>query len=390
MNPSETMAAPLSRLFEPVSFCGLPAKNRFFRAAVRTGTALPDGSASEAFFRRYAELASGEVGTILTEHAWVHPEGRAATRQWSLARPGASDEVRRLSRSCRDRNALLFVQLSHAGASRSALGAEGEPLTGPSEGIRPEDGRPIRALSIGEISAILEAFAAAATLAKEGGADGVEIHGAHGYLLTQFLSPLTNRRTDRYGGDFRGRSRIYPELLETVRGAVGPGFPVTIKLSIDEGLPGGYTSEEGLALAEELLREGLDAVEVSAGSERSAPEASYARVGISSGPSEAPFAPFARELRRRVGGRGNLVLTGGLRSLPVLARLAREEIADLFGLARPLIAEPDLVARWREEDPGASACISCNACAKTLREGETLCPVVRTRIEGTWDPLRGD
>ena len=376
------------RLFEPFDNKIFPVKNRFVRAATWLG-ACEDatGRATPAAISRQAETASGGAGTVISEFSYISPEGKAVPRQWGLDRGEAVDDVRRLAGVIHGSGSKLVVQICHAGGARRADFSNGMPAYSPSGGEYP--GSDMRSIMMTEedIQKVRRDFAAAALRAREGGADGVEIHGAHGYLLTQFLSPLINRRSDRYGGCFENRLRLTREVYASVREAVGRDFSVWLKMSVTEGAEGGYGVDEGIEAALTLLRDGVNVIEVSSGTGYAAPEHIPSVVGISAGESEAPFAAYAAKIKARAPQDSLVTLTGGLRSLPVMAALLDDGAADLFGLSRPFNAEPDLVNRWAEDDARPSACISCNACFKTAAYGVVDCPILRDRQEGDWDPL---
>jgi 2,4-dienoyl-CoA reductase-like NADH-dependent reductase (Old Yellow Enzyme family) len=373
-------------LFSAFDNPSLSVKNRFVRSATYMGGADDaSGELSEAEIGRCAEVAAGGAGTIISGMAYVSPEGKSAERQWGLHCDARTADVRRLADSVHKFGSRLVVQLCHAGGQKY-FDDRARTLT-PSGLRHPGSHLETEAMKAEDFEKVREDFTAAALRAQEGGADAVELHGGHGYLFTQFLSPALNKRTDEYGGSLENRARLFREVLSGVKKAVGPKFPVWFKFSAEEGTPDGYGSEEGLALAKLLLADGADGAEVSSG----APYASGGRissiVGVSAGESEAPFRAYARELKKSAGTGQLVILTGGLRSLEVMSDLLRNGYCDLFGLSRPFNCEPDLVNRWAEDDSRPSACVSCNACFSTLRSGLLDCPVMRERNEGEWDPM---
>lgn len=325
------------------------------------------------------------MGTIVSGSAYISPEGRGGERQWGVHADERIRDIELLAGAARESGAKFIVQLSHAGGQRyindgyKALTPSGLPVPG--------GGQTAVAATERDIEKIRRDFAAAARRVKEGGADGVEIHGGHGFLLTQFLSPLLNKRTDKYGGSPSNRARIFLEVYRDIRAAVGESFPVWCKISAAEGCPGGYTEEDGLFTAGELLKSGIDGIEVSSGACYAPSDGAPAMVGVSAGESEAPFKAYAKELKKVSSGEQIIILTGGVRSLPVAAGLIDGGVCDLLGMSRPLISEPDLINRWYYEDSRPSACISCNACLKRANPGPVDCPVARDRNEGNWSPL---
>ncbi len=323
---------------------------------------------------------------MVSEFAYVSREGKAATRQWGLDCERGVSEVKNLADAVHARGSKLIVQICHAGGSLHSSFV-GESGVSPSGLAMPGCDVGSREMTAQDIERVCGDFAAAARRVKEGGADGVESPGAHGYLITQCLSPVFNKRTDEYGGSVWNRARFAREVCASVRAAVGADFHVWIKISAAEGVDGGYEGEDGVRAAIAAVSSGADAVEVSSGTSYSAALHAPSMVGVSAGESEAPFAPFAREVKRQAPEGTLVVLTGGLRSLPVIAELLDEGAADMFGLSRPFIAEPDLINRWAEDDSRPSACVSCNACFKTAAHGQVCCPVMRDREEGEWAPL---
>jgi len=371
--------------FERPSF---KANNRFVRSATNLGRAdEATGEISFAEIKRLTEIAAGGAGTLITGLAYISPEGKSLNGQWGLHTDDRIKDVARLTESAHNLGSNLIVQLCHGGGQREASVARRSKSFSPSGGIHPGCDFTTDPLSKDGIRKITEDFAAAALRAKKGGADGVEIHAGHGFLLTQFLSPSINKRDDEYGGSLENRSRIFYEILASVRQAVGDGFNIWFKISMAEGTENGYGSEDGTALSVGLLKKGADGINVSSGTIYSGAMNSPSILGVSAGGSEAPFAGYAAELKKHASDRQTIVLTGGLRSLPVMAELIHNGTCDLLALSRPFIAEPDLINRWIEEDTRPTACISCNACFKTAKFGLIECPILRDRNEGNWDPL---
>jgi 2,4-dienoyl-CoA reductase-like NADH-dependent reductase (Old Yellow Enzyme family) len=222
-----------------------------------------------------------------------------------------------------------------------------------------------------EIARIVAAFGAAARRAKEWGFDGIQLHGAHGYLLNQFFSPLTNRREDRYGGSLEGRTRFAREVVGAVRAAVGATFPVMIKLNASDHLPGGLEVDEALQIARILEQAGIDAMEISAGTGASG-KRGPARERIKTREDEAYHLEYARRFKAALA--CPVMVVGGFRSLEVAEAAIEKQGLDFVALSRPLIREPGLPNRWRSGDRERARCISCNGCFKPgLAEGGIYC-----------------
>lgn len=373
-------------LFEPCTVGKLKLKNRFMRSATwLAGADAANGALTDPLAGRCRELAAGGVGLICTDYAYISPDGKANIRQWGLHEDARIDDVKRLAGLAHEWDARLMVQIAHSGGMRPPQTEGAGRLLSPSGGLFPRFNHETEAFTEEDIKQTIKDFAEAARRAREGGADAVQIHGAHGYLLMQFLSPVINKRNDTWGGDFEGRSRIFFEVYREVRKAVGDDFPVWLKLSVGEGLEDGYPVEEGIRLALQLANLGLDGVEVSGGAGYCPPSGIPSRLGIATGKTEAYFAEEARAIRKEAPDGFSVALVGGLRSLETMTDLMEKETCDLLSLSRPFIAEPGLIHRWLEEDVVPAACISCNACFKTSARGMVYCPIMVSKEEGLWD-----
>lgn len=384
MNQREKILA----LFDKFEHPKFPLRNRFVRSATYlAGCDEETGEMSRAEIGRHTETAAGGAGTVITGLAYISPEGKGLSREWGLHRDERIRDVELLAAGAHKFGSKLIVQITHDGGQRDPAVIGNTASYSPSGKKHPLRDFETKELSQEGIKKVHSDFAAAAARAKSGGADGVEIHAGHGFLLMQFLSPVINRRTDGYGGSLENRARLLYEVFSDVREAVGKDFPIWIKLSIAEGTDDGYTSADGLAVAKRLLADGADGIDVSCGVGYAGSRNMPSMIGVSAGESEAPFREYARELKKHASPDQMIILTGGLRSLNVMADLLHEGYCDLFSMSRPLIAEPDLINRWYEEDSRPSACLSCNACFNTLKYGMAECPVLRDRNEGYWDPL---
>jgi 2,4-dienoyl-CoA reductase-like NADH-dependent reductase (Old Yellow Enzyme family) len=209
----------------------------------------------------------------------------------------------------------------------------------------------MRALTVEQIKEKVKLFGAAARRAVKAGFDGVELHAAHSYLISQFLSDLYNKRKDEYGGSLENKMRFLLEVLDEVKDNLGDR-PISVRLNGEDGIPGGIKIEETVKVAEKLEKSGCDLISVSGGT----PE----KTRILKESDEAYFSSFARKIKKRV--KTPILLTGGIRTPKIADRLLNEGVCDLIGLARPLIAEPKLISRWRAGDLTKAKCISCNKC----------------------------
>ncbi len=227
---------------------------------------------------------------------------------------------------------------------------------------------PHRRYSGEEIAATIRQYADRAAAAKALGADGVEIHAAHNSRCAQFLSPLTNRRDDEWGGSLENRLRFHREIYTAIREKVGGDFPVIIKLGVEDAKPGGLTFAEGRRAAVMLAAHGYDAIEISLGLQdygKTPPfQATPLRSFVKKPDGEAYFREWSREIKAAV--KKPVILTGGILSPGVAAKIVAEGCADIVGMCRALIREPRLVTRWRGGDLAPAVCASCNKCVTEL------------------------
>lgn len=354
----------MSILFEPGKIGKLFLRNRFIKSSTAESMAGPHGEVTEAMLDFYEAIARGGTGCIFLGHAYVHPSGKAHPRMTGLHEDSLIPGLQSLARKIHIHGSAVFAQLSHGG-SRVEAGYQ-QPV-GPSAVAHPTTELQARELTTEEIWEIVEAFGRAASRAKAAGFDGVLIHGAHGYLVNLFLSPFTNRRTDAWGGDSTRRFRFLEEVYRAVRKGVGSAFPVAIKLGLKDDVEEGLSLDEGLEVADRLVKLGIDAIEVSGGLPTKAAGAS--RSNIRSRDQEAYFLPYVKALRPKVG-RLPLSLVGGLRSPDLMEEIVANGWVDFVSLARPFICEPDLVAKIREGRREPVSCLRCDRCRTGFaREG---------------------
>ncbi len=350
----------MSVLFQPMTVGTLRLRNRFVRSATQDFLGHPDGAISEAEIQLYRDLAAGGLGLIVTGHAYVqHPLGRASVNQNGIYDNRFMAGYRRLADAVHAEGAALVLQISHAGRQTPQDWPDDLVPVAPSAIPDASTGRTPRALVEEEIWSLVDAYAAAMGRAQAAGCDGVQLHAAHGYLLSAFLSPYTNRRTDAWGGSVMNRCRILREILDRGRRLVGDTYPVLVKLNTTDGIDGDgtLTLAEAVAMARLLVEWGVDAIEVSGGHRERKEVMSRPRIRTQA--AEAYFAPAAGAVKAAVG--VPVVLVGGLRSRAVMEAVVANGTADLVALCRPLIREPDLVRRFAAGQEAAT-CESCNAC----------------------------
>ena len=252
----------MAELFEPTVINGMTLANRFVRSATWEGLATREGYATEGLTKLLTDLARGKVGLIITSHAYVSPEGQAAPAQLGIYTDGHVPSLKEMVDKVHDAGGRIALQISHGG--RYALKFPDVVRVGPST-IESKGEIQCREMTEGEILSMVGLFAEAAQRAKAAGFDAIQIHSAHGYLVSQFLSPYSNKRTDSYGGPVRNRARFLLDVVRAMRNEVGDKFPLLVKLNSQEFLEGGYTVEDMLVVASLLEEAGIDAIEMSGG-----------------------------------------------------------------------------------------------------------------------------
>jgi 2,4-dienoyl-CoA reductase-like NADH-dependent reductase (Old Yellow Enzyme family) len=254
---------PFPLLFSPISIKGLLLKNRIVMPPMCTSFATVGGVVTDRLIGYYQARAEGGVGLINIEFSYIHPTGKVFEHMLGIYDDRLIPGLRRLAQSIQQQGAKVIIQISHAGR-RTHSDVIGCLPVAPSP-IPRLNGETPRELSLPEIEEMIHDYIQAARRAKEAGFDGVMIHMAHGYLIQQFLSPLSNQRMDRYGGDWGGRSRFALEILKGIRQEVGNDYPVTCRICGDEFLRGGIDLQSAGQLSRLLEANGIDAIEVSAG-----------------------------------------------------------------------------------------------------------------------------
>ncbi|HXX34183.1 MAG TPA: FAD-dependent oxidoreductase [Thermodesulfobacteriota bacterium] len=355
----------LSHLFSPIKIKSLELVNRVVMPPMGTNLGNEDGTVSEANLAYIKRRARGGAGLIITEISSVHPNGSGIANELGAYDDRFIPGLKKIADAVHAAGSKMALQLHHAGRESLFLLQQGKavaPSPIPSLIFRLTP----REMTRAEIQEIIAAFGAAARRGIEAGFDAVEVHGAHGYLLTQFLSSLSNKREDEYGGSLINRSRFIIEVLQEVRKAVGPDFPISLRLSVEECIKDGYTFEDIRPILSNLVKAGADMLHASLGTHGSPG-------GITSAPPEYP-AGFnvwrAKKLKDAV---GLPVIAVGRFSDPSLANdvIARGE-ADLVAFGRQFLADPDFLIKAREGRPeDIRKCIACNqGCIERLILGE--------------------
>ena len=367
------------KILKPTTVGKLEIRNRFIRSATQDSSADLSGTVTDDSIRIFAELAAGGVGLIITGHAFVSQNGQASASQYGIYSDEMVPGLARLSHVAHKHGAKIAAQINHSGLSSAYLAGRGQMTLGPSQ----VEGRPPhRAMAEEEIDGVINDFTAAAERAREAGFDAVQLHGAHGFLLSQFFSPITNRRQDRWGGTPENRRRLHLEVIHRVRAAVGDDFPILMKFGVMDDQEGGATLDEGIAAIQAMAQAGLDAIEISGG--MGAGSLGAIRV-LNDGNSEDVYYR-ERAARAKRASNLTLALVGGIRRLETAEDIVTSGDADLVSLSRALIREPGLISRWLSGDQRRARCISCNKCTGAMRRSKVLECGEERRLAETQQP----
>ena len=359
-------------LFEPMKIGRLRLRNRFVRSATYDGCADKAGHVTDQQIHLYEELAKGGVGLIVSGIASVHPSGRISAFQNIISDDSAIPGLKKLVDAVNSHGAGIALQLFHGGRESAVYQRHKR-----SEAVAPSviSNDPYcdleyRTMTEDEIIEVIGAFGDAAVRARAAGFDAVQIHGAHAYLPSQFLSPFTNHRTDAWGGSPENRLRFLHEIYKDVLKKVGDDYPVMIKIGVADGFPEGLQFSEGKAAAVLCANWGFDAIEISQGLRGKRYGQTEFRTKIKSSEQEGYFRPWCKEIKEAVD--IPVMMVGGLRSFEMMAEAIRNREADFISLCRPLIREPDMIGRWEKGEGDAPSCVSCNLCFEALLKGMPL------------------
>jgi len=382
------------KIFTPFNINGMGLKNRIVKSATFENMATPEGLPTEETRRFYERLARGGAGLIITGYAYVNESGQSFPLQNGIHADEVISGWRRITDAVHESGGKIAMQIAHGGKQIKSSLLGGRKAAAPSAVPNLVYFTIPKPMTEAEILRTIQDFGNAAARVKEAGFDAVQIHGAHGYLISSFLSPFTNRRQDAWGGDFEHRFRFHAEVYNSVRRAVGPDFPVLCKLNVNDFVPFGTTPQDSFPAANRLAELGLDAVEISGGTyetvlamvrgdsfadisarDRNAPTKYYFK--LMSGLQklflpfhEAYFLSYAEKLRPLLN--IPLILVGGIRRPETAEKIIQSGAADLVSMARPLIREPGLPNKWSKGDLQPAQCVSCNCCMGEVEQGNKL------------------
>jgi len=319
----------MSKLLEPLTLGRLTLHNRLVMPPMATAKAGPDGEMTDDLIAYYAEKSTGgALGLVITEHCYITLQGRNRVGQPSIADDATIEGWKRLVDVIHANGSKVVLQMNHSGGA-TTKDATGSETVAPSDVASPVGpGEIPRPLTTAEITTIVGQFASAAQRVKDAGFDGVEIHAAHGYLLNQFYSPLTNKRTDEYGGSTLARIRMHLEVIAAVRAAVGEEFPVLLRLGAVDYLEGGSRIEDATLAAVEFERAGIDVLDITGGI-----------TGFMRPDHDEPgyFSDATEAIKQVVS--IPVILTGGVTEAPQAEELLAAGKADLIGVGRAILKD---------------------------------------------------
>lgn len=318
----------MSYLLQPLKVKNLTFKNRLIMPPMATSKAEVDGKVSNAILDYYDEKSKGGyLSLIIIEHSFITQEGKASNMQLSIADDSVVERLKKLSNIIHKNGSKTVMQINHAGSAASSDVTSMEPV-GPSIAKNPHKGNIPRELTKEDIKNVVKDFASAAKRVKDAGFDGVEIHSAHGYLLNQFFSPLSNKRQDEYGGDVKGRIKIHLEVIKAVREVVGEDFPILLRLGASDYAEGGTIIENSKIAAVEFEKAGVDILDISGGF------CGYVVPGLS---EQGYFSTLTKALKEVVS--IPVILTGGITEASAAERLLSEGKADFIGVGRAIFKD---------------------------------------------------
>jgi 2,4-dienoyl-CoA reductase-like NADH-dependent reductase (Old Yellow Enzyme family) len=343
--------------FSPLVLKKFQTRNRFVRSATCEYMADGHGKPTKEFLELYKTLAKGNIGIIISGFAYVMPNGKSNPGQSGIYDDRLIPVWKEVTGIVRDSGSVFLMQIVHAGRQvRQAVNCK--EIWAPSAIPDPKYKSQPREMTREQIKEVIAAFIQSAARAEEAGFHGIQLHVAHGYLLSQFLSPYTNRRTDEYGGTQENRTRIVKEILDGIKKITGGSFIISAKINCADFLDGGLELDQAVSSALIMKHAGIDFVEVSRGMSEST--LGPVPKGSETDDLEGYIRTGAAEIRRATG--LPTASVGGYRSLEFMEQTLNAGDADLISLCRPLIREPDLLLKFAKNETGKSACISCNRC----------------------------
>lgn len=357
----------MSSVFDYTEINGMQLVNRFVRSATWEGMAADDGSVTQPLVDTMVNLAQGGVGLIITSHAYVRADGQAGSRQIGVSKDNFIPGLNKMTDAVHRYESKIVLQLAHAGMFASPKLTGYLPLA--VSDYQNTEQLHYKIITENDVQELAEAYAQGAVRAQKAGFDGVQIHSAHGYLLSQFLSPAYNNRQDQYGGDIINRSRALLQIYHAIRKAVGKNYPIIIKINCQDFIENGLNLDDSVRVGQLLAEAGINAIELSGGiltSKKLSPSRP-----LRPNTEEVPYyINEANEYKKSVN--VPLILVGGIRSLQMAESLITAGTADYIAMSRPFIREPHLINRWKNGELNKAECKSDNRCFRMAMSGNGI------------------
>ena len=350
----------MTDLFTPYNLCGIELRNRFIRSATMENMTTPERLPTQDLLELYNTMAKGQIGLIITsavrpDRNWdLHPQ----SKNLCIDSDDSIAALSRLTNLVHDNGGKIAIQLG-------SFFRIGGGLVAPSQSKNNKESRELR---VSEIRQIVAGYVLAAQHSLAAGFDAVQINAAHGFPLSQFLSPAYNRRSDEYGGNTQNRARIVCEMISGIKQQTGDKLPVLIKMNVMDFVRGGVTVNEAVNIVKLMTHHGLGAVEASGGG------IGHAMNWL--GPEkrrdwyEGYLRPYTRKLKTKID--IPVIMVGGLRSIGMMKEIVLTGEADLVAMSRPFIQEPQLIKRWHGGDQSPAKCVSCNGCMDKFLANEPV------------------
>lgn len=349
----------MKNLFDCTSMKNLQLKNRFVRSATWENKATAQGHMTPALYNVYEELAKNEVGMIITGYANIIAEEKPNPGMMGIYDDSFIKEYKQLTDLVHGYDSKIILQVAYGG-TKTTYNVGSRIILAPSAVEERGTHTLGKEMNQEEIKEVIQAFGQAARRAKQSGFDGIEIHGAHTYLINQFLSPYYNRRTDIYGGSLENRMRFLKEVYFAMREQVGTDYPILVKLTATEFFEGGQSFEETRIICKEMEKIGVDALEISGNIHGQAKTKVGETIEGYKIEKEGYFYRYGEKISEEV--KIPVITVGGFSHFEQINEILQKTSIEYFGLSRPLLAEPTLIKRWKKGDFSPAKCVRCSRC----------------------------
>ena len=353
----------VKQLFEKTNTLGFEMKNRFIRSATWENMTTETGHMTDELYDVYETLAKNEVGAIITGYANIVVEEQPNAGMMGIYDDSFIEEYQELTRRVHAHGSTLILQVAYGGTKTTYQVGE-RTIFAPSAVAELTTNTMGKEMTREEIKYIVGAFGDAATRAKASGFDAIQIHGAHTYLINQFLSPYYNRRQDEYGGSLENRMRFLVEIYEAMRANVGADYPILVKLTATDFFEGGLTFDETKIICQTLENIGVNGIELSGnvhGKARGLVGQTFDNIEIK---AEGYFSEYGRIISELVN--IPIITVGGFSTLEAMQTILNETNIEYFSISRPLLAEPNLIKRWLEGNTSKVKCVRCSRCRTNI------------------------